>query len=197
MYLAEAEYDEDIEAQEAIFELMEMTTEALIQFAKAEFEMGANIVQCGDSLASLDVISPQMYKKYVFPYEKKFFEAMKPYKEKYDGLTLLHICGNTAEIMDLLVQTGTDILEVDYKVDLMHYKQHISNGVCLMGNLNPAGALLAGTPQDVEKEAIDCIKNAAAEGGFILGSGCEVAIDTPIENMKAMVRVARESKYPF
>ena len=45
-------------AERALKRLMELTTEALIAFAKACLEAGAHLVQAGDSLASLDMISP-------------------------------------------------------------------------------------------------------------------------------------------
>lgn len=195
--LLDAEYGENPAGQDFIFELMELTTMALISFAKAELAMGANIVQCGDSLASLDIISPAIYEKYVFPYEKEFFDQIKPYLDRYQAAALLHICGNNMPILKTMADTGADIIEIDYKVDLAWCKSLIGDRVCLMGNLNPAGNLLMGTPESVELEAGECIKKAGMNGGFILGTGCEAAIFTPAENMKAMVRTARTAKYPL
>jgi len=195
MTLAEVQYGLSDESEQAIFDLMELTTEALLQFCIAQFEAGAHIIQCGDSLASLDVISPKTYEKYVFPYEKKFFEKLKPYKEKYNGYGLLHICGNNTKVLDLYAQTGADCYEVDYKVDLKYCKERIGDKICLMGNLNPTEILLRASVPEVEKAAQDCIEAAAENGGFILGSGCEVPMGAPEENMKALVKVARQYRY--
>lgn len=57
MELAEAQYGLS-DNEEAILYLMELTTEGLQRFCIAQLECGADIVQCGDSLAFLDVISP-------------------------------------------------------------------------------------------------------------------------------------------
>ncbi len=195
--LLDAEYGDDQAAQNNIFQLMELTTRALIAFAEAELAMGANIVQCGDSLASLDIISPEIYRKYVFPFEKMFFDQIKPSLDRYRAASLLHICGNNRPILKIMAETGADIIEIDYKVDLAWCKSNIGDKVCLMGNLNPAGNLLAGTPESVALEAGECIRKAGANGGFILGTGCEAAIFTPPENMKSMIRTARASKYPL
>lgn len=194
MAIAEAQYGLS-DNEDAILNLMELSTEALLQFCIAQFECGADIVQCGDSLASLDVISPATYEKYVFPYEKKFFEKLKPYAEKYNGYGLLHVCGNNTKVLDLYAQLGADCYEVDHKVDLKECKQRIGDKICLMGNLNPTEILLRGTVEEVEKESIACIEAAGKDGGFILGSGCEVPINAPEENIKAMVRIARNYKY--
>ena len=64
-----------------------------------------------------------------------------------------------------------------------------------MGNLNPTEILLRGSVEEVEKASIACIEAAAQNGGYILGSGCEVPMDAPEENIKAMVRIARQYKY--
>lgn len=172
--------------------LLEITTETLINFARAALDAGAHIVQAGDSLASIDVISPQMYETWAYPYEKVFFEEIGKHAAKYEGMTLLHICGDTTKALPLMAQTGADILELDYKVDLGTARNLVGDSVCLMGNLDPSAVLLQGTPGIVYEEAVKCIENAGLPGGFILGSGCEVAVDTPLENMQAMVRAARE-----
>jgi uroporphyrinogen decarboxylase len=189
--LAEAEYLEKQDRQEWITELMEKTSDALIDFCKAQFEAGANIVQCGDSLASNDVISPRMYQKYAFPYEKKVFEALSPWKKERGRFTLLHICGNNTKVLDLIAQTGADIFEVDYKMELAFCREKTNGKMCLMGNLDPVGVLLAGTPEIVAIESENCLRKAGGGGGFILGSGCEVPPMTPPENLKAMVLSAR------
>jgi uroporphyrinogen decarboxylase len=181
--------------ESAILDLMELTTEALLQFCIAQLEAGAHIVQCADSLASLDMISPKTYKKYVFPYNQKFFQQLQPYLKKYGGYGVLHICGNNTKVLDLYGETGADCYEVDYKVDLTFCKQQLGQTLCLMGNINPTAVLLQGSVQEVERAAVECIEAAAAGGGFILGSGCEVPVATPRENIKALVRMARQYSY--
>lgn len=195
MEIAKAEYDLPDGDESAIFHLMEITTKALERFLIAELEAGAHIIQCGDSLASLDVISPETYKKYVYPYEKKLFNNLKEHTKKHNAFSLLHICGDNTKVINLYAETGADCYEVDYKVDLRLCKQNIGGKMCLMGNLNPTKVLLQGTVEEVERAAEECIAAAAENGGFILGSGCEVPMDTPEENMKALVKVARQYQY--
>ena len=61
-------------AEQALRRLLELTTQALVRFATACLEAGADLVQAGDSLASLDMISPAMYRKWAWPMERIFFE---------------------------------------------------------------------------------------------------------------------------
>ncbi|MDR2515938.1 MAG: hypothetical protein LBC88_00995, partial [Spirochaetaceae bacterium] len=83
---------------------------------------------------------------------------------------------------------------VDYQIDLVYYKELAAGKVCLMGNLNPAGALFRGTPGEVEDEAVGAIEKAGTGGYFFLGSGCEVAVHAPLENILAMVKTGHSRK---
>jgi uroporphyrinogen decarboxylase len=195
MALANSMYDLPGADESAIFALMELTTEALLQFSIAQLEAGAHIIQCADSLASLDMISPQTYEKYVFPYNQKYFQKIQPYLKKHQGYGVLHICGDNTKVLDLYGETGADCYEVDYKIDLVFCKQSLGQKMCLMGNLDPTSVLLQGSVQEVERAAAECIEAAAAGGGFILGSGCEVPIATPEENIHAVVKIARQYSY--
>lgn len=191
-----AEMDEDESAISLLQQLMETTYETHYRFIVACLEAGATIVQCADSLASLDITSPSIYEKYAFPYEKRFFEKMKKLKSRYNFVTLLHICGNNTPIAPLLAKTGCDILECDYKVDLHQYAELMGKDVCLLGNLNPAGNLLSGSPERVAEEVRDACKQA--EGArYIVGSGCEVGVKAPLENIRAMVKTGHGIPYSY
>lgn len=193
--IATAEIDEDTERQEMITHLLDITSDALIAFEIAMLQAGVTVVICGDSSASPDLISPQIYKKYAYPFEKKVFTALKPYLEKYDGVSLLHICGNTLPVIDDMADTGVDVLEIDHKVNLMQAKEITRDRVCLMGNLDPVAILMQSSPEVVAEKSLQAINDAGLGGGFILGSGCEVAVQTAKENLIALRDVAHMHCY--
>jgi hypothetical protein len=56
--------------EEAVLHALELSTEALIRFGKACHDAGADILHCGDSLASCNVISPGTYQRFSWPYSK-------------------------------------------------------------------------------------------------------------------------------
>ena len=192
--LAMAEADEDEEALAALAALMELTSDALIAFSRALMASGAHLVMCGDSLASISVISPSMYKKWAFPYEKKVFSALREECEQRGAYSILHVCGKMTPVLEAMADTGAHILEIDSLVDLAEAKARVGDRVCLMGNLNPTEILLQGTPEKVDAAATAAIEAAGRNGGFILGSGCEVPIFAPQENLKAMIAAARRHR---
>ena len=188
--LALAEREPGGPAECSLKRLLELTTEALIAFAKACLEAGAHLVQAGDSLASLDMISPVSYRKWAWPAERRFFEAINPLAQQHGAATVLHICGNMTSVLELMADTGAHILELDHKVSLSAAKERVGHRVCLMGNLDPVELLWRGSPAAVNCAAVQAITDTGGRR-FILGSGCEVPVEAPRENIKALIRAAR------
>jgi MtaA/CmuA family methyltransferase len=193
MEIAMAEADEDRDKERKLFDLMEISSDALINFLKALLEAGSDTAQAADSLASLSMISPAIYEKYVYPFECKVFREIQPLVRENDAVAFLHICGDTRQILPLMAKTGADILEIDAKVDMAEAKILTEGKVALMGNLDPTVVLFQGTPELVKSTANACMKSCdALSGGFILGSGCEVVPKSPVENLKALVEAAHD-----
>jgi uroporphyrinogen decarboxylase len=172
----------------AIHHALDLAADAVIAFGKACFDAGSDLLHCGDSLASCDVISPKDYEEWAFPYQRKVIQAWKEHGAK----TLLHVCGDSSQVLDLYVQTGADIIEIDHKVDLAFAKRVVDGRCSIIGNLDPVTVLLQGTPEKVRAAALKALEVGSPGGGFVLGSGCAVPRPTPFENIRAMVEAARE-----
>jgi len=54
----------------------------------------------------------------------------------------------------------------------------------------PTSLLLNGTPSEIYSASIKCINN----GVDVLNAGCTLPLSTPIKNVKAMVKAAKEYK---
>jgi uroporphyrinogen decarboxylase len=178
---------------DAIHYALNLAADALIAFGKACHDAGADILHCGDSLASCDMISPRQYERWAFPYQRKVIQAWK----EYGATTLLHICGNSTKVLELYAQTGADIIEIDHKVDLAYAKQVVGNRACLLGNIDPVATLLLGDPDKVRQDCEIAISKGMPNGGYMLGSGCMVPRTTPLENVRVMVDVARSHPNNF
>ncbi|NWF70034.1 MAG: uroporphyrinogen decarboxylase family protein [Chloroflexi bacterium] len=172
---------------DAIHYALNLAADALIAFGKACVDAGSDILHCGDSLSSCDMISPAQYETFAFPYQRKVIQAWKAYGAR----TLLHICGNSTKVLPLYAATGADIIEIDHKVDLAYAKRTVGDKVCILGNIDPVSTLLFATPDEVAAVAEKCVENAAAGGAYILGSGCVTPRNTPVENVQTLVKVAR------
>jgi uroporphyrinogen decarboxylase len=75
--------------------------------------------------------------------------------------------------------------------DLAELKRDFGKRFSFMGNIHTTDVMLYGTVEDVEKTAKKCIDDAAAGGGFILSTGDQCGRDTPDENIRKLVEVAK------
>ncbi len=172
---------------EAVKRLLEFCLAVEIEFGRAQAAAGADLIGVGDAAASL--ISAHHYAELVLPYEVRLFDALRQTGVR----SKLHICGNTTHLLDLMARTGAEVVNVDWMVDLAAARKALGDRVCLKGNCDPVAVLLQGTPESVAARAREDIA-IGGRTGYILGAGCEVAPETPADNLHAYVEVARETR---
>ena len=63
---------------------------------------------------------------------------------------------------------------------------------CIIGGIDRKKALLEGTPRQVEEAVKDAIERAGRGGGFIVGPGCTLNANTPLENYNAVARAVEK-----
>ncbi len=177
-----------------VYDILKPATESSKRFAVATVEHGTDIVVVADPIASSTLISPKTFDQFALSPIKEVLKAIS----EVGGIPSLHICGKTSPILERMVDAGTRIIELDYQVDLAFAKNKVGKKVCIEGNIDPVSVLLNGKPNDVKREARECLKKAAKGGGFMLSSGCEVPLNAPFENVKAMVSAAKKyGQYPI
>lgn len=167
--------------------LLEFCTEATSQFVRLMAQTGCDMVSNGDSPAGPEMISAEMYLKYAFPFEKKIVEVAHNVGVTYG----LHICGNTDDILEYMLMTGADAIELDYKTDIFKICKAFNNNTTFMGNIDPTGVLAFGTVDDVQKKTLELLTLFKNSNRFILNAGCAIPPETPSENLKMMIETAR------
>jgi uroporphyrinogen decarboxylase len=169
-----------------VLDLLEICTDAVIKFARACGQAGCHALTFGDSTAGL--LSPRLFRHFAQPFEKQVIDGLADL-----GIPVfLHVCGDTAHILDMMVASGAPGLEVDYQHDIAYYKARTGGAVCLQGNIAPSRILFQGTVDEVREACRQALEQGKPGSHFILSSGCEVPRDTPAENMRAMVQAARD-----
>lgn len=174
-----------------VHKLLEKTTQMAFLYGKELVENGSDVLMPSNPMASGDVISREHYREFVFPYDKEMVDSFR----KVGICSILHICGDVSDRLDLIADTGYDGASLDSMVDLAYAKREVGARICLIGNVDVFNPLREGTPAEVAKKAEECIKKAGAGGGFMLSAGCEVVADTPEENLIALIETSKRSFY--
>lgn len=173
--------------EEILHQILDFCVRYTTSYALALHEAGADVVRFGDSFGGTQVVSPDMYYEWTYPYEKKLIDALKP----NDFPTSIHICGNATPILEGMIATGANMIEVDELSDFQKACETCAGRVALLGPVSPAN-MVFNSPADVKAEAIRAIRIARQSGtALILGAGCSMAGDTPFENIDAVIEAAR------
>ena len=162
---------------EWLTELLEICAEVEIAFARAQVEAGADIIGLGDAVCSQ--ISPKMYRQFALPYEQRIFAAVRA----MGAVGRLHICGNTTRLLPDMLQSGADIIDLDWMVGIEKAAQLFDNKVAICGNFDPVAVMLQGTPETVYAATQECIQKGGER--LFSGAGCEIPDRTPSENLLA------------
>lgn len=167
--------DEDNE--ELFHQLLEKCTQQAILCAQAQIQSGAHIIGMGDAAASL--ISRDLYKDILLPYEKRIVKAI----QEAGGIARLHICGDINRILEDIVELELDIVDIDWMVDMKRAVE-IFDGVSVVnGNVDPVAIMLNGSVSDVKAAVHKCMKDS--KGKACISAGCEIPKFTPYENLLA------------
>lgn len=161
---------------EKVHKFVKFAAEYQHEWLKIVDSLGVDVIQMSEPSASWDMLSEDMFEEYALPYVKRAFEGVGNTKK------ILHICGNTAAIIPLMIRTGADGLSIEEKVD--PYKAvEIANGkVALVGNVGVVRPLLQGTPEQVRHDAL-----RSADAGFnIISAGCGLSALIDANNIRAM-----------
>jgi uroporphyrinogen-III decarboxylase len=150
--------------------------------------------------SSIGIISPTMYREW----DKPVIEVVRRVAEQHGVLLHVHQHGPSLDVLPDLVDAKVDLVDPLERprsgdvTDLAFVKQRYGRQIALRGNLHSHEVLLRGSRRDVEEQVIQCLRAAAAEGGYILATGDGTIVGTPFENIHAMVDAGRKyGQYPL
>jgi uroporphyrinogen decarboxylase len=179
------------EELDKVHQLLEFCMEVSERYCLAQIEQGAHATSIGDSPSGPDVISPEYYREFAYPYVEKLAQRLK----KRDIILAYHICGNATPIISDMVRSGADIIEIDQKSDQIAVKDVAMGKATILGPVDPSKVMAFGTPELVEEKCFEALDNMSSGSGFILGPGCALPPNTPDENIDAMIESVK--KYEF
>ncbi len=155
--------------------LLDRLADLIIELGQHYRQIGADYVNLREMGTGADLLSPRLFKTLVQPRLRKIFESWAPPK-------ILHICGSTDLIIDLMNDCGAEAISVDHKNTLSETREKIGNDVLLFGNYD--GFTLPGqaAPEEIEQAVKDCID----AGVDAVWPGCDIWPDIKSENLKTL-----------
>ncbi|MDR1900660.1 MAG: hypothetical protein LBQ88_00050 [Treponema sp.] len=175
--------------KQAVHTILDWTTRLYLTYIEDYIKNGIDLITMGEPTASGDMISREHFAEFLVPALKKIYRSLSGRGVK----TCLHICGNVENRLDLIAETGVDVVSLDYKVSLKKAREVFKGRIAFAGNVDPVAVLQDGTAEAIRQTCNQCIADAGVDG-FMLMPGCDISPSTPLEHIKTMMQVARS--YP-
>lgn len=165
----------------AFHRLMEKLADTQAAYLKAQVEAGVNAFQLFDSWAG--EMSPADFVEYSLPYIKRVFEQVGN-----DVPKMLYING-TSHLLELMMESGADVLSIDWRTDLAEARRRTGDRFCLQGNVDPCKLL--GPQEGIIKAVADAKAKMDGAPGHIMNLGHGILPPTPVENARTFIYSAQ------
>ncbi|WKZ37858.1 MAG: uroporphyrinogen decarboxylase family protein [Anaerolineales bacterium] len=146
----------------------------LAKVGQAYLNAGADFITLHEMGGSPGFIGPKPFESHILPALQKLTgELPRP--------SVISVCGKTDAALSLLTQTGADAVSIDQMTDLTAARA-VLKGTLLFGNLDPVRTLSAGD----KAEVVEDVQRAKEAGVDAVWPGCDLVVQTPTENLKAI-----------
>lgn len=166
--------------KEKVIKMMRQLMSVTINFAKAQFQAGADVVCLADHVTG-DLAGPYHYKELLLPIHKEITQQI-------GGPLILHVCGNCNDRLELFAEAGFEAYHFEWQMDAKAVVKKVGHRMSLVGCINNAQVLYQGTPDDTYKQA----RYAIEAGVNIIGPECAIPLATPLDNLKGIVSAVHE-----
>ncbi|ACA44443.1 methylcobamide--CoM methyltransferase [Clostridium botulinum] len=175
--------------------LMDIVAESNNRYIEEVAKLGVSI-GFADPVSSTSLISPKQFREFSLPALRKNISKIK---EKTGGAPGIHICGKSKELWEDVVNAGISNFSIDNAEDLEEAKNIMGDRVVITGNVPPVDIVYGGNKEAIFKSVKECIKKGHdSKKGYILSTGCQIPMHTPIENIEMFMEAGKTyGKYPI
>ena len=162
--------------------MMEKLSTATASYLNNQIKAGADAVQLFDSWVGC--LSRDDYKEFVLPHMKKIIS------EIHKDTPVIHFGTGTGALLDLIKESGSQVIGLDWRVDLAKAWRQIGYDKAVQGNLDPV--LLFSTPSEIRRRTKKILDKAKGRPGFIFNLGHGILPKTPVDNVLALIDFVHE-----
>ena len=163
--------------------LMSKLADMTSRYLRGQIAAGAGAVQIFDSWGG--ALGPYDYRTRVLPYVKRIVDDVKP-----TGVPVILFGTSTAGILPVLAEAGSDVLGVDWRIDLQAAWNLIGHDRAIQGNLDPA--LLFGPRDELDRHVQRILREVSGTPGHIFNLGHGILPETPVENVQFVAERVHE-----
>ena len=173
-----------IEAPDLLEAVLEFTTDLSLRLGLSFLDSGAHAVVLGEATCSPNFIPPGTYRRFVRDRHRRLIGELRGAGWEAVGL---HICGNLLPILEDVLATGANLVDIDHQVAPRDALELNRGRAALRGNLDPSSVFAFGTPQSISQAVASLRTQVEGAGHWIYGSGCDISPGTSAENLSRVL----------
>jgi [methyl-Co(III) methanol-specific corrinoid protein]:coenzyme M methyltransferase len=159
-------------------EVLDKITDMIIEIGKFLQAAGCDYITLREPGVAADVLSPRTFRDMIKPRLTRILDA-------WDSPKLLHICGQTDPLIEMMADCHADGLTVDIKCNVKEGRKKLGDDVLFMGNIDTYAITCdESTPKE---NAVAHIKEIIDNGVDAVMPGCDLWPAIIEENMLACV----------
>ena len=164
--------------KEKVEALLDKLTDMIIKIGQWLQASGCDYITLREPGVAADLLSPRTFKQIIKPRLTQILEA-------WESPKLLHICGQTDPLIEMMNECGADGLTVDIKCNVVEARKKLGDDILFMGNLDTYPMTCdENTPAET---TIAHIKDMIDNGVDAVMPGCDLWPAIIEANMKAAV----------
>jgi uroporphyrinogen decarboxylase len=177
-----------LDAPELLRALLEKIATTVRLFLEAQLAAGADAVQIFDTWGG--ILTPDHYKRFSLDPLFKVVSSL----HRGEAPVIVFSKGANHSLKDL-AEVGTDVIGVDWTIDMADARALIGQKVAIQGNLDPS--FLYASPEQIRHEVRSVLKKYGKGTGHIFNLGHGIFPDVPVEHAKACIRAVNEESPVF
>jgi uroporphyrinogen decarboxylase len=164
-------------------ELMRKLVDVTAEYSAAQVRSGADVIQIFDSWVGC--LSVEDYRRYVLPHVTSLVRHLHQ-----TGAPIIYFGTDSATLLPAMNETGAEVIGLDWRVPLDKGWSDLEHRCAVQGNLDPV--LLFADWKELKSRAEHILQLAAGRPGHIFNLGHGILPETPVDNVKNLVRLAQE-----
>jgi uroporphyrinogen-III decarboxylase len=155
-----------------------------------------DLLEFGGGDASSTVISPQIFDRFVAPYDSQIISLAHEVGQR----VVYHTCGGMMPLLERIRDMGPDAMEtftpaaMGGDADLKEAKERIGDRVCMIGGFDQFHFFRGCTPEETRRAVRDCFRDAGEGGRYILAPS-DHFFEADVELLEAFADEARKCTY--
>ena len=169
--------------KEKVEALLDKLTDMIIKIGQWMQASGCDYITLREPGVAADLLSPRTFKEFIKPRLTRILAA-------WESPKLLHICGKTDPLIEMMNECGADGLTVDIKCNVAEARKKLGNDVLFMGNVDTY--TMTCDPETKADATVAHIKEMIDNGVDAVMPGCDLWPAIIEANMKAAVDTTHE-----